>query len=222
MARLFVTQRELDYISDITKEIIKDVNSQSLILYPVSELKTKAHPLYNESIKKIFDHPIKIEALIDNSFEKDTVINQFGVDKNFKIEAFVHYRDMVERGINICIGDYFTFSDVVFEITEARIMRNIYGQAEHADGMRIVGTPARQGSIELLLKGPTDIQYTDDDALQSTFHQQRGYEKNADGVTADVRDLVKKGVLETPISGPKGVSPKADIHGRNAFYDEEE
>lgn len=221
MARLFVTQREYDYFSDLTKEVIKDINAQRIIVYPISELKTKAHGVYDEAIKKIFDNPIAIEALVDNSFEKDTVINQFGIDKNFKIEVFVHYRDMVERGINICIGDYFTFSDVVFEITEARIMRNIYGQAEHADGMRIVGSPARDGSIELLIKGPTDIQYTDEDAQQKTFHQQRGFEENADGQTADVRDLVKKGVLEPPISGPKGVSPLADTHGRNAFYDEE-
>lgn len=221
MARLFITQREMDFISDITKEIIKDVNAQKIIYYPISELKTKAHPVYDEAIKKIFDHPIIIEALVDNSFEKDTIINQFGVDKNFKIEVFIHYRDMVERGITPCMGDYFTFSDVVFEVTEARIMRNIYGQAEHADGMRVVGSPTREGSIELLLKGPTDIQYTDADALQNTFVQQRGFEKNSEGVTEDFRDLVKKGVLEPPISGPKQVSPKADIHTRNAFYDEE-
>jgi hypothetical protein len=211
----------MDFISDITKEIIKDVNAQKIVLYPISELKTKAHGVYDEAIKKIFDHPIIIEALVDNSFEKDTVINQFGIDKNFKIEVFVHYRDMVERGITPCIGDYFTFSDVVFEITEARIMRNIYGQAEHADGMRIVGTPAREGSIELMIKGPTDIQYTDPDAIQKTFHQQRGFETNADGKTEDFRDMVKKGVLEPPITGPKTVSPLADEHDRNAFYDED-
>ena len=88
MARLFVTQREMDFFADITREIIKDVNSQYIIYYPISELKTKSHEVYDEAIKKIFDNPIKIEALVDNSFKKDTVINQFGIDKNFKIEVF--------------------------------------------------------------------------------------------------------------------------------------
>lgn len=211
----------MDFFADITREIIKDVNSQYIIYYPISELKTKSHEVYDEAIKKIFDNPIKIEALVDNSFKKDTVINQFGIDKNFKIEVFVHYRDMVERSIEISIGDYFTFSDIIFEVTEARIMRNIYGQAEHADGMRVVGSPAREGSIELLMKGPTDIRYSDDDAQQNAFYQQRGFSENAEGKTSDQRDLVKKGVLEQPISEPQAVLPKADEHGRNAFYGED-
>lgn len=220
MARLFLTQRELDFFSDIAKEVIKDINGQKIHYYPISEEKTKAHPVYDEAIRKIFDNPIVIEALIDNSFEKDTVINQFGIDKEFKIEAFVHYRDMVERGIEPSIGDYFTFSDVIFEITEVRVMRNIYGQAEHADGYRIVGSPTREETISLLLKGPTDISYSDDDAVQKTFVQQRGYSSNEEGETADRRALVDAGVIDPGLTGPKKVNEAADSTGRNAFYDE--
>lgn len=223
MARLFITQRELDFFSDITKEVIKDINGQQIYYYPISEEKTKAHPVYDEAIRKIFDNPIIIEALVDNSFEKDTVINQFGVDKDYKIEVFVQYRDMVERGIQPSIGDYFTFSDIIFEISEVRVTRNIYGQADQTDGWRIVGSAAREESIELLLKGPTDIGYSDDDAVQKTFVQQRGYQSNELGNTGDKRALVEAGVLDPGLTGPKKVNEAADeTVGRNAFYDDED
>ena len=35
MARLFITPRELNFISDITKEIIKDVVGQKVYYYPI-------------------------------------------------------------------------------------------------------------------------------------------------------------------------------------------
>jgi hypothetical protein len=221
MARLFLTKREIDFISDITKEVIKDVNGQVIYYYPISELKTKAHPVYDEAIKKIFDNPIAIEAFVDNSFEKDTVINQFGVDKSYKCEVFIHYRDMIERGINPSIGDYFTFSDLIFEITEVRIMRNIYGQAEYADGVRLVGSPTRADSIEIAIMGPTDIKYSDNDAVQDKFIQKRGYSSNEEGDTGDSRALIESGILEKNVDKPQKVAPEGDNFGRNAFYGEE-
>jgi hypothetical protein len=221
MARLFITQREIDFISDITKEIIKDISGQRLLYYPVSEIKTKTHEVYDEAVKKIFDNPIIIEAFVDSSYEKDTVINTFGVNKEYKCECFIQYRDMVEKGITPCIGDFFSYSDIIWEITEARTMRNIYGFAEHADGMRIVGYPARQGTIDLLIKGPTDITYKDADAVQKQFYQQRGFDSNAEGATGDKRALIENGVLELPEDGPREVSTRADEHDRSTFYDEE-
>jgi len=35
MARLFITPREIDFISDITKEVIKDVVGQKIFFYKV-------------------------------------------------------------------------------------------------------------------------------------------------------------------------------------------
>jgi hypothetical protein len=221
MARLFITQRELDFISDITKEVCKDIVGSKIYYYPVSEIKTKTHEVYDEAVKKIFDNPIIIDAFVDSSYEKDTIINSTGIDKSYKAEVFLQYRDMAEKGITPCIGDFFSYSDIVWEITEARTMRNIYGFAEHADGMRIVGYPARQGTIDLLIKGPTDITYADADAVQKQFYQQRGFASNQDGTTGDKRALVEKGVLELPEDGPREVSVRSDEHDRSTFYDEE-
>lgn len=226
MSRLFVTPRELNFFSDITKEIIKDVVGQKIYYYPISEVKTQVHAVYNEALQKIFDNPIAIDALVDNNFQSDTKIGLFGVDSQFKIEVYVQWRDMVEKGINVNIGDFFSFSDVFYEITEKVFMRNIYGLPEHKDGVKLIGTKARDGQFRAPLLGPTDIARPEADAVQKTFVQQRGAAENSEGLTGDVRDLVRAGVLEPPLSGPKEVSERGavfdDSHHASSFYGEDD
>lgn len=222
MARLFITPRELNFISDITKELIKDVVGQKIYYYPISEAKTKTHGVYNEALKKVYDNPIAIDALIDNNFQTDSKIDKFGIDAQYKIEAYVQHRDLVDKGINVSIGDFFSFDTIFYEITERVFMRNIYGMPEHKDGVKLVGTKAREGLFDAPIIGPTDISYTDADAVQNTFVQQRGEALDANGdPTGDKRDLVENGVLDAPLTGPKEVSINGDpTRVGSAFYDE--
>jgi hypothetical protein len=222
MARLFIGPRELNYISDTTKEIIKDVIGQKIYYHPISELKTKTHGIYNEALKKVYDNPIALDCLIDNNFQTDTKIDKFGIDAQYKLEVFIQHRDLVDKGINISIGDFFSFSDVFYEITERVFMRNIYGMPEHKDGVKLIGTKARAGLFDAPVIGPTDISKNDPDAVQTTFVQQRGSSVDANGnPTGDKRDLVENGVLDEPLTGPKEVSPKGDeSEAGSAFYDE--
>jgi len=222
MARLFITPRELNFISDITKEIVKDVIGQKIHYYPISELKTKTHGVYNEALKKVYDNPIAIDAMVDNNFQNDTKIDKFGVDAQYEIEVYVQHRDLVDKGINVAIGDFFSFSDIFYEITERSFMRNIYGMPEHKDGVKLIGVVAREGLFTAPIHGPTDIEYTDADAVQTDFHQQRGDAFDAAGeATGDKRDLVENGVLDKPLTGPKEVSSNGDPDNvGSAFYDE--
>lgn len=224
MARLFITPRELNFISDITKEVIKDVIGQKVYYYPVSEDKTKTHGIYNEALEKVFDGPIILDALVDTNFQADTKVDQFGVDTKFKLEVYVQHRDLVEKGIGVNIGDFFSFGEIFYEVSEVNFMRNIYGLPEHKDGVRLIGTKAREGQFRAPLLGPTDISATDPDAVQKKFEQQRGRAENSEGPTGDVRDLVREGVLEPSLTGPKEVSEKGalsdDSHHGSAFYDE--
>lgn len=220
MSRLFITPRELNFISDITKELIKDVIGQKIYYYPISELKTATHDVYNEAIKKVFDQPIIIDAIVDASYQTDTKIDSFGPDSQFSIEVFVQVRDLIEKGINVCIGDYFSYGQNFFEITEKIVMRDIFGQVENSDGIKLIGTKSRDGQFKAPLLGPTNIAYTDPDAVQETYEQQRGQSDKE-----DVRDLVRDGVLDAPLTGPKEVSPQGgrsdDSAHKSAFYDEE-
>ncbi len=222
MSRLFITPRELNFISDITKEFMKDVVGQKVYYYSISEHQTKTHGVYNEAVRKVFDSPIALDALVDNNFQVDTKINTFGIDAQYKIEIFLQHRDLIDKGINVNIGDVFSFSDIFYEITERTFMRNIYGLPEHKDGVKLVGTKARAGFFDAIMKGPTDIARPEPDAVQQTFEQQRGYATDSAGeATGDKRDLVKNGVLDEPISGPRKVSPEGDKTGSGStFYDE--
>ena len=222
MSRLFITPREINFISDITKELIKDVVGQKIYYYSISELKTKAHDVYNEALQKVYDNPIAIDALVDNNFQTETKIDKFGIDAQFKIEVFVQYRDLVDKGINVNIGDFFSFSDIFYEITERAFMRNIYGLPEHKDGVKLVGVKAREGLFKAPTLGPTDIARPDADAVQDTFVQQRGEAFDIDGnPTGDKRTLVDNGVLDKPLTGPKEVSERGDPDKvGSSFYDE--
>ena len=224
MSRLFITPRELAFIADLTREITKDVIGQVIYYYPVSELKTVPHEVYNESVKKITDSPISIDALVSAQYQTDTVVNAFGIDQQYKIEVFIQYRDLVEKGINVSIGDFFSHGSIFYEIAESVITRAIYGFPEHQEGVKLTGVLARAGQFEAVLRGPTDTMFSDDDAVQKKFEQQRGFLENDAGPTGDVRELVENGTLDEPLSSPRevseaGVGASGPTNG-SAFYDE--
>ena len=53
MARLFITPREMDFISDLTKEVTKDVIGQTIFYYKVREDVSEVHEIYEEAIEKV-------------------------------------------------------------------------------------------------------------------------------------------------------------------------
>ena len=99
----------------------------------------------------------------------------------------------------------------------------IYGQVEHGGFTTVTGKQSRKGQFLSKPFGPTDESYSDPDAVQDTFVQQRGRPQNRLGMTGDVRALQKKGVLDKPISEkPAEVSSKGDQTGAgSAFYGDE-
>jgi hypothetical protein len=222
MARLFITEREQDFISDLTKEVMRDVNGQVIYYYPVCEQKTVAPGVYNEDMNKIFDQPLEIDAFV-TPIKGETKINEFGIDQGYEIDAYAQYRDLVDTGVNPTTGDFFQYGDVIYEITNVNIMRNIYGQAEHIDGIVMHGIKAREGIFNTKLRGPTMRHYTDPDAVQTTFVQDRGYVANRLGKTGDKREMYDRGLVDRPLSGPQEVSPSGDETGAgSSFYDSED
>lgn len=217
MARLFVTPREIDFINDTVKEIIKDVMGQKIYYYRVRPEFTNIHDVYEEAIDKIFDPPVEIECRVQYQPE-EVRTNKFGSEEYFTIEAWFHARDLIERDIQIKEGDFFNFDATWFEVVKSMVDTIVYGQIEHSMGIHVVCKQARQGLIDIEPLGPTNEQWTDANAVQDTFYQQRGFAANKEGETADVRNLQQKGILDAPLSGPAEVSPAGGIS--SAFYDE--
>ena len=193
MSRLFLTPREIDFINDVNKEIIKDVVGQKIYYY---------------------------SARVEYQPEQNR-INRYGVELYYTIEVYLHNRDLLDRNIDVKIGDYFSYDATFFEITESQVDSNIYGQIEHAMGVKVVGRQAREGQIQMIPHGPTSESYTDPGAVQETFVQQRGFVENRLGETGDLRALQQKGVLTPPISGPAEVSERGDPEDvGSSFYGE--
>ncbi len=220
MARLFLTPREIDYINDLSKELIKDVVGQKIYYYSVRPDIMDIHDVYEEAPDKVFDPPIEIEARVDYKPEENR-INQFGIEEFYTIEVYLHYRDLLDRGIETKVGDYFSYDVTFFEVIQHQYDASIYGQIEHMMGVKLMGRQARKGQMSKDPYGPTFEEYTDPDAVQETFVQQRGFDENKLGETGDVRALQQKGVLDAPITGPAEVSPEGDDTGAgSSFYDE--
>jgi hypothetical protein len=208
MPRLFLTPREINLFSDIAKEVVKDVVGQKIYLYQISEAKTKIHDVYEESADKIFDSPIELDCLVEYSPQSITT-NQFGSEEYYSIKAYVQTRDLLDKGIEILEGDFFSYGTTFFEIVTAPDSETIMGQIEYSSFITISGKQARKGQFISKVFGPTSEAYTDNDAVQESFYQQRGFESNTQGATGDKRDLISNGTLEKPITKPKEISKKA-------------
>jgi len=219
MARLFITEREINFINDIAKELVKDVVGQKIYYFPISETKSNVHDVYEEAIDKIFENPIEINALVKYE-PQDIRANTFGSEEFYTIEAYVQERDLLDKGITILEGDFFSYGSVFFEVITAPASNTIYGQIEHKGFLTLTGKQARRGQFSSITFGPTDERYSDKDAVQRTFVQQRGFPENKEGVTGDVRALQADGVLTKPITGPAEVTPKGAGRAGSSFYDE--
>jgi len=220
MSRLFISPREINFINDLAKEMVKDVIGQHIYYYPISTTKSNVHDVYEESTRKVFENPIKLDALVKYQ-PQDIRANKFGTEEYYTIEAYVQERDMIDKGIKVVEGDFFSYGAVFFEIITVPDSNTIYGQVEHKGFITITGKQARKGQFETHVFGPTDERYSDPDAVQENYYQQRGYSHNQEGVTGDVRDLQKDGVLDKPLTGPKGVTEKAGGPAGSTFYGED-
>lgn len=206
MARLFITPRELDLISDITKELIKDVIGQKIFYYAVRTDVTQVHDVYEESTEKVFDPPIEIDALVEWS-PGEIKTNKFGSEKFHSIEARVHAQDLIDRNLRMKMGDFMSYGSIFFEITQVVTISKIFGQVEHITGYKLMGKQAREGLIDKAIRGPAAQTLETERVVQDTFVQQRGASTNELGETADRRELQADGKLDPPLTGPNKVSP---------------
>lgn len=222
MGRLFISPREINFINDIAKELVKDVIGQKIYYFSISEIKSKVHDIYEESPDKVFENPIEIDCLAKYQGQ-DVKTTRFGSEQYYTLEVYVQTRDLLDKGIEVLEGDFFSYGSTFFEVVTSPLTNVIFGQIEHKSYKTITGKQSRKGQFLSKIFGPTSEEYTDTDAVQETFVQQRGFEENKLGKTGDIRQLRENGVLDAPISGPKEVSPKGDPDSvGSSFYDEGE
>jgi hypothetical protein len=222
VARLFVTPRELDLISDLSQEIIKDVVGQKVYYYKVRKDLSNVHDVYEEAEEKVFNPPVEICARVEWQ-QANFSTTKFGIDQNSTITVWLQYRDVMFKQLDVAAGDYVSYGDTFFEILSAKLDSTIYGQIEYSTGYVMNCKQARKGLIDKIPHGPTDESYSDEDATQKVFVQQRGFEENRLGPTGDNRALIDQGVLDLPVSNePAEVSPRGSpARIGSSFYADE-
>lgn len=219
MSRLFITKREINFISDINKEFIKDIVGQKIYYFPISETKTAVHPLYDEAEEKIWDTILEVEALVgfpDFDYKTDT----FGPSKNSKLEVFIQPRDLLDKGIKMSVGDFVQYGGINYEITKIIELGSIFGEIEETSGTRLECVQVRKGQFNPPIIGPTNRSYSDPDAIQTEFTQQRGHAVVDRKETGDVRELQKNGTLEQPEEVQRVKKEDPQKPGSSSFYDD--
>ena len=218
MPRLFLGQREADFFSDITKELIKDVAGQKIYYYTIREDLSDIHEVYEESLYKIFNPPVEIECMVEWQ-PSEVKTTQFGHEQIKTISAYLHNRDLIDRDLNVQQGDYISYGEYFFEITSIIYDKIVFGQVERIASVKLNAKQARLEHIVKTALGPTSEGYLDQEEIQTTFKQQRGT------VESDTRQLQKDGVLDAPISGAKKVAPDGTTKSVNgvgsSFYGDE-
>lgn len=234
MARLFITPREQQLINDWTKEFVKDVVGQYIIYYPISILKTKVHDVYDEAIEKFFEAPIKIDCLVSQP-DQGQSIGKWAIENTTTIEVLVQVRDTIDKNFQPEAGDFFVYGDEVFEVLTSARVGDIFGQAEYNTYWKIDGKVVRAGRFDLdsFKKLLEDRETFKESQVQKVFEQQRGLGENeADGATADrrqVRERLKDDFAEVALGeGPRKVnsedeediSDQTGEESSSSFYNE--
>lgn len=209
-------------MNDWTKEFIKDVVGQFIVYYPISILKTRVHPVYDEAIQKIFDNPIKIDCLVDQP-ERGQGIGSWTVEGTTQLGVFIQSRDLLDKGFEAEAGDFFIYGNEVFEVLTATEIGDIFGQAEYNVHWKLTSKLARSGRFDLpdfklMLE---DAKIYQDAQVLKTFEQQRGLDENdTDGALGDVRQVRQRlGDDMEPIaldSGPAKVIPDGEADTSDA------
>lgn len=227
--RLFITHKEQSLIADWTREFMKDMNGQTIFYYPVSTIKSNIDSVYDETLQKIFENPIRIECLADQK-KIEQEVGSFGVhSKNIRIDIYLHLRDLVKRNIVLNIGDFFVYGDTLYEI--ANLVKpeynSVFGQEEYEFSILIKGEGVGPSTTDFkyFQKAIMDGKNFQDSKVQKTFVQQRGLAETEEGKTGDVRDLHEQIGEQLPEvaliqeEGPRKVGP-VDNNKRNSIYNE--
>lgn len=224
MPRLFVGARDIQFINDTVKELVKDVVDQKIYYYAISSMATQVHRIYNEANKKVFEKPVALNVLAGQP-TWETKHTKFGGEQKGKVEIIVQARDLLDKKLYLSEGDYFTYGDAAFEVVSYLNVSNIYGQEEYESAYKLVGLSARSGEFDpnqYLLPRKDEPGVSDE--TQLTFEQQRGLPETTDGrPTGDVRQMRERlGEDMAPPAlgeGPRRVVPDESGKASRFSYD---
>lgn len=147
MSFKFVTNREIEFINTIAKELIQHVVGQTVTYYAISLEKSKTSSLYNEATRKVWNTPIQIDALVN--YDNPNVKSSLGIqDSQYTLEVYFHNQELLERNVAPKDGDFIEFGQVFFEITSVVQPQLIFGQVNNKIMTKCICVPSREGQFQ--------------------------------------------------------------------------
>jgi len=142
----FVTNRDLAFFHTVNRELIQSVVQQEVLYYQILAEKTTRDDLYNESVKKVWSNPVKINALImyENSTEQITMLPP---DSKFNIDIYFHKQELLDRNMNPMMGDFVKYGKALYEILNVSEPQPIAGMIDEQMMVKCPCTPARRGQF---------------------------------------------------------------------------
>ena len=111
---LFLGEKERDYAKQVNDEIAERVVGQTILYYPIDLDSTNFHPIYGESINKIYLPPVRVYALVKWEGIETSTPN-YGLDKQMKITVNFHRRRLTEdQDLYVREGDFVLYADQYF------------------------------------------------------------------------------------------------------------
>jgi hypothetical protein len=142
---LFLGEKERDYVKQVNDELIERIIGQDVLYYPVSLEHTNFHPIYGESIKKVYYPPIRVYALVTwQGYVTETT--SMGIDRRPSIIVNFHKRRLTEdQDLFVREGDFVLYGDTYYEIITLNEPKAIFGQIEHRMEIEAKCIKARKG-----------------------------------------------------------------------------
>ena len=123
---IFWTDKELEFFKGLNDEIIKNVISHKVLLYRVKREETKEN-IYGESESKKLEKPIEVYALVDiqNKVEQNNTL--YGINTKYNLTCYFQKDYIIENNININIGDFIKYGNIVYEISSYEETKFVFG-----------------------------------------------------------------------------------------------
>tara|TARA_R100000234_G_C5001091_1_gene180352 strand:- start:2803 stop:3291 length:489 start_codon:yes stop_codon:yes gene_type:complete len=142
---LFLGEKERNYVKQVNDELIEKVVGQDLLYYPISLEHTNFHPIYGESINKVYYPPIRVYALVTwQGYSTETT--SLGIDRRPSIKINFHKRRLTEdQDVFVREGDFVLYGESFYEIVTLNEPMQMFGQIEHRMEIEATCIKARKG-----------------------------------------------------------------------------
>ena len=146
MSKKFITNKEIDFIRSINKEVIQNFIGQEIYYYAISPEDNNAENVYGEQIRKISRSPVKLNGLVnyDNPMTRST---SEGQDSDYTVEVYCQTQELIERNLIPVEGDFIEFAQVFFEISSVTQPQMVFGQANEKIMTKLHCVTAREGQF---------------------------------------------------------------------------